>query len=479
MKTFSIKLLTLLTAFLLVCSCEKEEEGTLTGNLVGKVIDFVTGEVLQDAMVTIIPGGLSRTTGSDGYFEFLDLEPKQYEIQAMRPGYVTNNKTVLVVAGQDRVGDIRLSPVEEKGKLALSVSYLNFGPSSNSLSFEILNIGNRPFNWNISGLDKVDWLSVLPASGTVEAGKSNVVVVSLNRDVIKEAKETVILVNADNESAALKISAEVEVVSRKSKIELSTDKLDFGSETTSMSLEVTNVGEVDVNWTVSDVNTNWVKVTPVSGSLKVGNKSTLQVVIERSELMEGENKTTFFVRTEGESLPVTVQAVRPEGEVFYMVATGIYTHGLDVIGGYGEIVFDYEYRTNLYRGVYDKNHFILAPWLNNCELHLYLNPDTNELTIPQCTTGVETLYGDMHAMDVVSFTDGDVYSPSYCNTRTFKMDLSIAYFVREGYFGFNEEKFTPTEIYETSKKHYSRSNQLRSDFKFVEFHKVSSHFKLK
>ena len=111
---------------IMLLACAKDIE-VFTGNIVGKVTDSTTGKVLQGVSISIKPSGNSQTTGSDGYFEFRDLEPKQYEIQAKKDGYHSNNATVTVVIGQDAKGDIQLTPIEEDGILALSVSSLNFG----------------------------------------------------------------------------------------------------------------------------------------------------------------------------------------------------------------------------------------------------------------------------------------------------------------------------------------------------------------
>ena len=239
MKNTCMKLFSLLFCLIALGACEEDPE-VLTGNIVGKVTDSSTGEVMHGVTVTITPGGLSRTTGSDGYFEFRDLEPKQYEIQARKDGYTTNNKTVNVITGYDITGDIQLTPIALDGKLALSVSSLNFGSQNSSMAFSIQNNGNKAFNWNISGQDKANWLSVSPTTGTLQAGKSNAVTVTLNRALITEYKETVLTINADNESVSLTITAEAE--SKTSKISLSTSTLNFGTEYSSLTFDVKNIG---------------------------------------------------------------------------------------------------------------------------------------------------------------------------------------------------------------------------------------------
>lgn len=306
MKTKLFKILSMFIGIIMLLACAKDIE-VFTGNIVGKVTDSTTGKVLQGVSVSIKPSGNSHTTGSDGYFEFRDLEPKQYEIQAKKEGYNSNNKIVTVVIGQDVKGDIQLTPIEEDGVLALSVSSLNFGSQNTSLSFSIQNIGNKRFNWNISGLDKIDWLSLNPTTGSLSAGKSHAVTVTLNRDRITEYKEATIIVNADKESLPLKITAEVE--NKSSKIALSTSTLNFGTEYSTLTFDVKNVGNAgDINWEISGIDADWIKVTPTSGTTAMSKSSAVKVDINREKLLDGNNSTTILVNSDGESLGLTINA---------------------------------------------------------------------------------------------------------------------------------------------------------------------------
>lgn len=311
MKTTFVKILCALFGVLMLSACAKDEE-VLTGNIIGKVTDANTGAVLQGVTVTISPSGVSRTTGSDGYFEFRDLEPNQYEIQARKNGYTTNNKMVTVVTGRDASGDIQLTPVVQSGKVALSVNSLNFGSQNSSLSFSIQNNGNKSVNWNISGLDKINWLTMNPTTGTLSAGKSNAVTVTLNRERITEYKEAVIIVNADNESLSLKITAEAEYKS--SKISLSANTLNFGTDYSSLTFDVKNVGNAgDVNWSITGVDVDWIKVTPTEGVVAMNKSCAVKVDVDRDKLAVGKHSTTVLVNADGESFRVTINAEKGSG----------------------------------------------------------------------------------------------------------------------------------------------------------------------
>lgn len=83
----------------LLLSCSKEEYESF-GDLYGTVTDSKTGDLLPNVTVILSPGGITKVTGTDGLFEFKDLEPQQYTITVQKTGYDTNRKNVTVVVGE-------------------------------------------------------------------------------------------------------------------------------------------------------------------------------------------------------------------------------------------------------------------------------------------------------------------------------------------------------------------------------------------
>ena len=96
---------------LLLSGCT-EDEYTLFGIISGTVTDVNTGEPISNVSLTLSPSGKTSVTGSDGNFEFIDLEATQYKIQARHADYKTDTKTVNVLAGQTVRGDMQLTPKE-------------------------------------------------------------------------------------------------------------------------------------------------------------------------------------------------------------------------------------------------------------------------------------------------------------------------------------------------------------------------------
>jgi DNA-binding winged helix-turn-helix (wHTH) protein len=59
--------------------------------------------------VVLSPGGKTKTTGSDGRYEFQDLDAAQYTITVQKNGYQTNRKTVTAVSDEKTEANIPLT----------------------------------------------------------------------------------------------------------------------------------------------------------------------------------------------------------------------------------------------------------------------------------------------------------------------------------------------------------------------------------
>ena len=73
-------------ALCMTTSCKKIDDitnPTKYGRIQGIVTNYTTGEPLQGVNISLSPSGLSAVTGSDGRYEFNDIEVGQYTVQGM------------------------------------------------------------------------------------------------------------------------------------------------------------------------------------------------------------------------------------------------------------------------------------------------------------------------------------------------------------------------------------------------------------
>lgn len=108
---FIIAALTLLFTVVLG-SCSKDEDYAVFSTLHGIVVDEATAECIPGATVTLSPGGKTQTTGSDGRYQFSEVDPIQYTVTVQKPGYYTNRKMITVISGEATEANITLRKVE-------------------------------------------------------------------------------------------------------------------------------------------------------------------------------------------------------------------------------------------------------------------------------------------------------------------------------------------------------------------------------
>jgi len=102
-------LMGIVLTILVFCSCKSKEYDSFA-TIYGLVTDSDTTEPIAGVSVTIAPGGFSKTTGSDGHFEFDNLDPQQYRLTAQKPPtYKSNFKTVTAVVGEKNEANIQLT----------------------------------------------------------------------------------------------------------------------------------------------------------------------------------------------------------------------------------------------------------------------------------------------------------------------------------------------------------------------------------
>jgi hypothetical protein len=123
-------LLTIIIIVVSLTTCKKPVVET-TGNISGKVIDKNTAQPIPSAEVKITGYNETKFSGSDGTFQFLDKEPKEYQISVIKENYVQETKSISVIAGQTANLDFALAPFNANISITTPLSGTKWNINSN------------------------------------------------------------------------------------------------------------------------------------------------------------------------------------------------------------------------------------------------------------------------------------------------------------------------------------------------------------
>lgn len=93
-------------------SCSKDDDYAVFSTLHGIVTDDATAEPIPGATVTLSPGGKTQTTGSDGLYQFSEVDPIQYTVTVQKVGYSTNRKMITVISGEATEANVTLHKIQ-------------------------------------------------------------------------------------------------------------------------------------------------------------------------------------------------------------------------------------------------------------------------------------------------------------------------------------------------------------------------------
>ncbi|MDE7377928.1 MAG: carboxypeptidase regulatory-like domain-containing protein [Paraprevotella sp.] len=297
-----LSIISCIAGLLVLSNCAKDEEIT-TGTISGLVSDVTNSNTaIAGATVTLSPLGLSKTTGSNGRYEFTDITPGTYTISVSANNYQTDTKSITVYAGQVVTADFQLGATSTP--ITIEPMTLSFGPSNETLTFTLTNHSNRTLQYSISGYPA--YLTVTPSSAQVAAKGKQTITVKVNRGAITSDTSTQLTVNVGNDSYPVYININSQDLTSKMVITPST--LNFGTAYTTLQFSVRNAGTGgDLIWNISTPTEACLSVSPSQGVTAIGNSTPVTVTLDRSKLKD--DLTAFInVNTDGGSVPVTVTA---------------------------------------------------------------------------------------------------------------------------------------------------------------------------
>lgn len=159
-------------ALLLVCcimfGCGKNKN---IGSIYGTVTDYATGDPVGNANVSLNPRGETTLTGSDGTFQFNDIEDGNYSLSLSKNGYVDlDDDYVIEIANGNNVRrDVQLKQSRVVVTVnGIEIDTLDFGSdvSFNRIYFLVTN--NTITSIDVDLGSSSNWITIwIPGSNTI------------------------------------------------------------------------------------------------------------------------------------------------------------------------------------------------------------------------------------------------------------------------------------------------------------------------
>ena len=283
-------------------SCQKEKT---TGQIQGLVTNYTTNEPIQGVNISLSPTGASAVTGSDGRYEFANLQPGNYTVQGVKAGFESNTKNITITSGNTSSGDMQLRPAATGFRL--NVEYLDFGNAFSDMSFKIINASaNTPMSWEI--VESLNWLETTPSTGNIQGGQETTVNVHIERSLLSQSTTANITVRSADHTVVLPINVTV-AGNNGPQLQLSETLLDFGTSANSLAFYVMNTGPANtsLNWICSNINVGWLTLNPTSGNTAGGASTQVIATIDRSQI-SGVVSTSVSVSGAGSTSNITFSA---------------------------------------------------------------------------------------------------------------------------------------------------------------------------
>ncbi len=303
----TIYLFVLLAALVVACT---EEERDYTGSIQGIVTESGTTTPLSGVQVSVVNLGTSTTTGSDGQFRFNNVEADSYQLQFKKTGYVTNTRSVNVLAGETANCDMQLEPEKKEAEIKIEPSTLNFGTTQTELSVTVTNQGNAATEWSLNLGDNA-WLTASPLSGNIAAGKTQSIVFTVNRDQLSATQNVKVTLSAFGNSYTISVSCAPK--SAKSEMTVTPTSLDFGETEEEKDLTIKNTGNAVLTWNISGITDECISVSDTEGTVEPEGSKIVKVTLDRTKQTKDLN-TSFIISDGIKEQTIAVKAAKTEAK---------------------------------------------------------------------------------------------------------------------------------------------------------------------
>jgi len=196
--------------------------------------------------------------------------------------------------------------------LTITPTSLGFGDTDTTLPFTVANSGAATLNWSATKSD--NWITnVVPTSGSLAAGASQVVQVTVSR-AGKSPGTYNGLVGLTSNGGATGLPVQMNIPEPPPLLSVTPTSLSFGFSTSTLTFSVANAGGQTLTWSATKA-VDWITtLAPVGGSLGAGLSQTVTVSVSRVGKTPGGYTAYIQVSSNVGSATVLVQMGVPEPE---------------------------------------------------------------------------------------------------------------------------------------------------------------------
>ena len=197
----AIIILSFLYAAIIACaiwsSCKKEE---IKGKIYGTVTDFATGEPVGNVNVKLKPSGETTLTGSDGTYEFSELDAGKYSLSLSKAEYadVDDDYVIELEAGKEVKRDLqirrRIASLHLLDMNGNALDTLDFGEDESVVikTFNLFNDGTESLTCTAN--HECDWIdNVAGLENPIQPGQTTPVTVRIDRVALADGVNTTFL----------------------------------------------------------------------------------------------------------------------------------------------------------------------------------------------------------------------------------------------------------------------------------------------
>ena len=190
--------------------------------------------------------------------------------------------------------------------LSVSPTAFHFDADQREGILIVSNAGGGILYWSVES--KPDWLAVFPTDKTLASGSEVVTLTASFAGIAPGDYRGTVTFTSNGGTRGVAVSA---TVIAPPTLEVSPTFIDFGGSATARTFEIRNTGGGLLTWEIFPPLSNWLSVSPSSGDTPAGERDTITITIDRSQLSPGTQAGPVLIQlaSNAGSAIITVQAM--------------------------------------------------------------------------------------------------------------------------------------------------------------------------